>query len=205
MSENVIIDTTADYIKGSRENLELALTVEEALPAVKKELRGRFWSALFLRLEKGLKEAGSDEKWRIEEDPTDTILRGLEKPYAGLQAAMREDRDKNRVVVGIWQDRGTLALYHGVTCTGKKPTTIMPEFEELRGRIEKTLGRTTPWQVGWEWTDNIVLNEKCTLVRLASAPEEPAALADQVSKKVLRILEDHGECIAAADAALARA
>ena len=99
MSEDVILDETADFIRSNKTNLELALHVERAMPRV----RGLLVKDALEAMEEHFKNEG----WDIEGKPAlEDVMAGY--AHLELMTLKRKDWSATRIVLGAgkqyWND-----------------------------------------------------------------------------------------------------
>lgn len=187
MSDTVITETTADYILGSLDNLELALTIEKALSIVRERLIRKTLGAMKVQLE----ERCGRSAWDVRVAPDDLIMK--RHAFLTLRKKGWNWTDKNWPMgVAVAADRDDWEdVYITVACYEQDASYNKEDFEKaVRGakgvfRDEPKFEPQASGCPAWQWLENDLRNwssrEFLTQARTSAGVEK---IAEDLAKRL---------------------
>lgn len=141
ISENLVVRTTVDFIRGNAKNLDLALQVEEAMPQLRADLIGEFLKSVEAEL--------STDEWRVQKSGANLL-----KGYAWLELRRMNwptiDDPGDRTGIFLQTDRAAWAdVYAGVYISEKTRNRI-GEYEQRIMPAVKQAAAELPTGTGWK-------------------------------------------------------
>lgn len=140
MSENLVVRTTVDFIRGSAKNLDLALQVEEAMPQLRADLIGEFLKSVEAEL--------STDEWRVQESGANLL-----KGYAWLELRRMDwpakDDPADRTGIFLQTDRAAWAdVYAGVYISEKTRKRIEEDEQKIMPAVKQAAAKLP---TGTDW------------------------------------------------------
>ena len=140
MSENLVVRTTVDFIRGSAKNLDLALQVEEAMPQLRADLIGEFLKSVEAEL--------ATDEWRVEKSGASLL-----KAYAWLGLWRldwpTEGDPEGRAVIRLQTDRTAWAdAYVGVYMSEKMRNRIGEDEQKIMPAVKQAAAELP---IGTDW------------------------------------------------------
>lgn len=126
MTEDVILDVTADFIRSSKTNLKLALQVERALPSVREH---------FVRVAlEAVEERFSGSEWTVDQSGVQNVM----ARYAQLQftsSAWNSYRDEASIWLSSDQP-GWKRVWTGLYFTGRSSRKVRPVEQTMEPLVD---------------------------------------------------------------------
>lgn len=176
------------------QNIEFVWEIGERFQKVKERLHLKFWYGLYNKLDQELQNRSVSWKVLSRKEPE------LLGQWGGLSLNPEPDPNHLHLRFGIEQEN--LRLFTSVSWNAEIKTELqIPAVIDLRKVLEEKRFRSSPWQLGWKWTD-IYPQSRNFCLRMA---QDQVIFVEDVAQLLLGDFDEFASKVEEANAVIAEA